>query len=432
MCAFLFIFNFGIVLASDGSIFDVLGPLNWAKAKISSIFSAQEAQVEAENSSDLLVSQNFLVKTSPPDNESSIEKRDFVIIYQVQEGDTLTKIASDFGLSLGTVLWANNLTSASKIKPGQELKVLPVDGVLYIIKKGDIVTAIAEKYKITAESIIDFNNLPADGTIKNGTELVLPGGMALLAAETAAAQAVVAKRAVVSAKQAIYKIALAAAEKFFIIPVSGLVTQGTHNYTPPAIDIANSCGTPIFSAADGVITIVRQTTSRFSSAEGGYGNNIRIQHSNGSLSLYAHLLAGSILVKSGDFVAQGQKIAEIGGGRTEKGLRMAGAGRSSGCHLHFEVRNGINPFTKYRKYSIIKTPVADLAIDENASGAGDSGEPDSQSQGATNSNSTSSLAPTSSFISTKQSATPITNSTPITPPAPTVSMATPSTNNSHQ
>lgn len=402
-------------MASDGSVFDILGPLNWAKAKINSIFNAQEVQTETENSSDLLVSQNFLVKTSPPDNESSIEKRDFVIIYQVKEGDTLTKIASDFGLSIGTVLWANNLSSNSKIKPGQELKVLPIDGVLYTVKKNDTVSAIAGRYKITAEAIIDFNDLPADGAIRDDMELVLPGGTALLAAETAAAQAAAAKKAVVVAKQAAYKIALAAAEKFFIIPVSGIITQGTHSYTPPAVDIANSCGTPIFASADGVVTVVRQTTSRFSSAEGGYGNNIRIQHSNGSLSLYAHLLAGSISVKSGDFVVQGQKIAEIGGGRTEKGLRMAGAGRSSGCHLHFEVRNGINPFTKYRRLSVVKTPVADLAIDENASGAGDSGDSDSQSQGTANSNPASSSAPTS---------------IPVTPPAPVVSVVAPSTTNS--
>lgn len=414
--------------SDDGAVFDVLSPLNWAKAKISSIFSAQEVQAETEQSTDLLVSQNFLVKTSPPDSESSIEKRDFVIIYQVKEGDTLAKIAADFGLSIGTVLWANDLSSTSKIKPGQELKILPVDGVLYTIKKSDNISVIASKYKITAESIIEFNGLPADGAIRNDMEIVLPGGTALLAAETAAAQAAAVKRAVAAAKQTAYKAALAAAGKFFIVPVSGIITQLKHRYTPASsqdIDIANSCGTPAFAAADGVVTSVNTTESRWSSVYGGYGNHLRIQHSNGTMTLYAHLLAGSIAVKSGDFVVQGQKIAEIGGGRTENGLKMAGAGRSSGCHLHFEVRNGINPFSaKYRRLAIVKTPVADLAIDENASGAGDSDNADNQGQETANSG--SAVSPSLASVSTPEQTTTL-NTTPSS-----VVPSAPSTNSSQQ
>lgn len=392
LAVFLFILSFNVVFASVGTIFSA-DRLDWVKSQISGIFSENdnEDQEKTISSQNLIVSQDsYIVKTSSPEADAaSVEqKQELIIDYKVKEGDTLIKIATDFGISLNTLLWANNLNQKSIIQIGQELKVLPIDGVLYTVKKGDTLASISKKYKADQEQIVDFNGLASESILKEELEIIIPGGVMIIVPEastqakkqSSAVQSV--KKSATAAKQAA-KLAWEAAEKFFIIPVSGIITQGKHNYTPPAIDIGNSCGTSIFAAADGIVTVVRETNSRSRSAEGGYGNNIRIQHSDGSLSLYSHLLAGSILVNEGDFVKQGQKIAEIGGGWIKKGVRMAGAGRSSGCHLHFEVRNGINPFTSYpyRKGMVVKTPAANLAIDDSASGAGDSGDEDNQGTG---------------------------------------------------
>ncbi|OEF99678.1 hypothetical protein BHF71_07940 [Vulcanibacillus modesticaldus] len=91
------------------------------------------------------------------------------------------------------------------------------------------------------------------------------------------------------------------------------------------LDIANAFGTPIYSTADGIVT--------FSGRNGGYGNQIVINHGNGLETVYAH--NSKNLVKKGDFVRKGQLIAYMGS-----------TGRSTGSHLHYEVRkNGrrVNP-----------------------------------------------------------------------------------------
>lgn len=82
-------------------------------------------------------------------------------------------------------------------------------------------------------------------------------------------------------------------------------------------DIANSYGTPIYATADGIVT--------FSGRNSGYGNEIIINHGNGFETVYAH--NSKNIVKKGDFVRKGQVIAYMGS-----------TGRSTGAHLHYEVR----------------------------------------------------------------------------------------------
>lgn len=393
---FINLFSFGNVFAAENSFFNE-NPFNWVKAQIGNIFpgDADGEDSQSDNSQDFIVLQNsYVVKTSSPaaSDTSSDQKRDFVINYEVKNGDTLAKISNDYGISLNTLIWANGLNVKSILKEGQELKILPIDGVLYVVKKGDNLSVVAKKYKAEVNDIIDFNDLPADGAIKEGMDLILPNAiLPSSSASTSTSSKSTAKSGSVSqkiasaassAKQKLSAL-YAEAEKFFIIPVSGRITQGKHSYTPPAVDIGNACGTPVFASADGTVTVVRQTTSRSRSAEGGYGNNIRIQHSNSALTLYSHLLYGSLLVGEGDYVKQGQKIAEIGGGKDKKG-RMMGAGRSTGCHLHYEVRNGTNFLVntaKYRKGMVIETPAARLAIDDSNVGAGDAHDNDDDNNG---------------------------------------------------
>ena len=95
-----------------------------------------------------------------------------------------------------------------------------------------------------------------------------------------------------------------------IDPVNGQSAQHT------GLDFPASSGTPILSAAGGVVVVQEYHPS--------YGNMVEIDHGNDLLTRYAH--ASKVLVKKGDLVKRGQKLAEVGS-----------TGRSTGAHLHFEV-----------------------------------------------------------------------------------------------
>jgi murein DD-endopeptidase MepM/ murein hydrolase activator NlpD len=118
----------------------------------------------------------------------------------------------------------------------------------------------------------------------------------------------------------------------FIRPVPGPITSGYGYRTDPVtgatafhsgLDIGASCGTPIKAAGTGTIV-----SAGFNS--GGYGNMTLINHGNGLSTLYGH--QSSIIVSAGQSVTQGQVIGYVGS-----------TGKSTGCHLHFEVRVGGNP-----------------------------------------------------------------------------------------
>ncbi len=96
--------------------------------------------------------------------------------YIVKPGDTLSLIAKKFGLSLNTILWANNLNANSRLKVGQEITILPVDGLVHIVKKGETLSEVAKTYKADPEAIVSFNNLSSPGEIFENQALIIPGG----------------------------------------------------------------------------------------------------------------------------------------------------------------------------------------------------------------------------------------------------------------
>ena len=126
---------------------------------------------------DLSTFQNsILIAKRMPTTFISQEERAEITTYTVQEGNTISSIAASFGISLNTLLWANNLKETSLIRPGDELTILPVSGVSHKVKSGDTIGAIATKYEANTEKIIAFNDLPADGAIKAGQKLIIPDG----------------------------------------------------------------------------------------------------------------------------------------------------------------------------------------------------------------------------------------------------------------
>lgn len=235
--------------------------------------------------------------------------------YTVQEGDTLSFISSDYGVSINTIIWANSLRDADAIRPGMDLKIPPVTGILHKVKKGDTVGSIAKKYTVAENEIISFNSLPLGGELQIDDEIIVPGGK--INTPNAPVQQNAAKRFAY----------LPTLSGYFFQPATGYNWGRIHGRN--GVDVANSCGTPIYAAADGKVT-----TSDAVGYNGGFGKFIKISHPNSTETLYAH--ASKLLVAVGESVSRGQQIAVMGS-----------TGRSTGCHVHFEVHGAKNPLAKY-------------------------------------------------------------------------------------
>jgi surface antigen len=96
--------------------------------------------------------------------------------YSVQSGDTLSMIASKFDITTDTILWANNLSDANSIKPGQALTILPVSGLLYTVASGDTAASLASAYQANAAQILSYNDDEVTG-LAVGEKIIIPDGV---------------------------------------------------------------------------------------------------------------------------------------------------------------------------------------------------------------------------------------------------------------
>jgi len=123
------------------------------------------------------VQENSLQASNPASTDYINDfKADQVVQYTVQSGDNIGSIASNFGVSINTIIWANNLKNPNVLSLGEVLKIPPVTGVIHTIKTGDTVASIAKKYKADADKILSFNSLNNDQPLEIGSELMVPGG----------------------------------------------------------------------------------------------------------------------------------------------------------------------------------------------------------------------------------------------------------------
>lgn len=261
---------------------------------------------------------NALVAPRNPIGIISDDVQDTIVVYLVQKGDVPSVIATKFGISLNTLLWANNIKNPNLIKEGDELIILPVSGVHYEVKKGDTLEAIAKKFKGDSAEIASFNGLAIDEMLEPGSAIIIPDGELTPAPSS---PGTVPSSTVKSSRLA----GLPDYRGYFMRPIfGGRKSRGIHGYN--GIDLANSCGFPVMASAGGTVIIARNA-----GWNGGYGKYIVIAHPNGTQTLYAHL--SMILGSTGQQVAQGSQIAKIGS-----------TGNSTGCHVHFEIRGAKNPF----------------------------------------------------------------------------------------
>ncbi len=247
--------------------------------------------------------KNKLLNSQDTDYSKPVENNKLQITqHTVKRGENLNIIAKKYGVSIDTVCGSNSLKSYDFIKEGLKLQIPNKDGILYKMKKGSNIVDIAKKYKVSVKKIIASNNFSNSDFIPVDSVLFVPDAK---------------PQNIVSG---------------FLWPTRGRrITCSfgwrrnpfNHSYKEfhKGLDIAARYES-IKSTKYGKVT--------YAGWMGGYGNAIIIAHPNGWKSLYGHL--SRIIVKTGQYVKQGQVIA-----------RSGNTGRSTGPHLHFElIKNGSN------------------------------------------------------------------------------------------
>ncbi len=96
-------------------------------------------------------------------------------LHTVEEGDTIGSIAHQYGITVNTLYWANNIEDIDQIMPGDTLFILPVAGLKHIVKENESLDTIAQTYSVETTQIIAFNELPANGRLEQGQEIIIPG-----------------------------------------------------------------------------------------------------------------------------------------------------------------------------------------------------------------------------------------------------------------
>jgi murein DD-endopeptidase MepM/ murein hydrolase activator NlpD len=229
--------------------------------------------------------------------------------FTVREGDTLTDIASYFGLQPQTLVWANELPDPTLIHVSQVLLIPPGDGALVTVAEGDTVELIAERFSVDPDELYDygFNGLDGDGVLQAGQHILVPGDFLPDLPDSSGPQATTAAGEDVAGP----------ATGTFIWPVEGWVSQEFHT-GHPGVDIANEAWTPV-NAMDGGVVIFAGWNDY------GLGYAVGIDHGNGFQTWYGHF-AAQPYVEVGQIIWQGGYLGPMGS-----------TGRSSGPHLHLVV-----------------------------------------------------------------------------------------------
>lgn len=228
------------------------------------------------------------------------------IIYQVKKGDTLTRVAKIYYITLEELITVNEISNPDLILSGDKI-LIPAETKMtqYQVNKGDTLYKIAEKYMIDIRILINYNYLNDPDLLQVGQVINIPH----------------------SKDRNRYHLAARTKKSHFIWPVQGLISSNygwrIHPFTGKrefhsGLDIAVPVGSPVYAAESGVVV--------YSGWSRGYGNLIILRHRDGYLTYYAHNY--KLLLKKNQIVQQGKIIALSGS-----------TGLSTGPHLHFEIRD---------------------------------------------------------------------------------------------
>ncbi|MGL4687356.1 MAG: peptidoglycan DD-metalloendopeptidase family protein, partial [Fusobacteriaceae bacterium] len=297
--------------------------------------------VQDEEGEGILSSNYFTIKrtynfgSSFENNGTFSEKIEEIVIevknidYVIEKGDNLYDIAKKYNIT-EEILKANNPKLGKVIQIGESLKIPSENGVFYKVKKGDSLFKIAQTYKVKVDSFGKYNKLEGN-KLDIGQEIFIKDPN--LKFITLKGKEVVAKKGSSS------KTELAKTENFVMpIKFTGISSPYGNRFHPILKRYIGHAGVDLkaryisaYAAKEGKVT--------FAGTMNGYGKIVIISHENGYETRYAHLNA--IYVSVGTRVNQGDKIAQTGN-----------TGRSTGPHLHFEIRkNGrtMNPMNVAKK-----------------------------------------------------------------------------------
>jgi len=252
-------------------------------------------------------------------NTTVADGSDLMETYKVKAGDTLTGIASKYGVSMMTLWWANNLKSKDDLHLGQTLTIPPVTGLVLTVQASDTLAGLAARYKVDEQEILDANQLE-DPNLVVGQVLAIPGAMG---------------KAVPVPKPEVYSSSGSSAipsgsSRAPAMYSGGALTwpvSGGGNYVSQyfrsghyGLDIAADYGSSVRSGASGTVIFAGWKNN-------GGGYQVWIAHGSGLYTTYNHM--SGVSVGGGQRVAEGQQVGRVGS-----------SGNSTGPHLHFEVWRG--------------------------------------------------------------------------------------------
>ncbi len=252
-------------------------------------------------------------------------RRDKVIEYTIEQGDSLSSIAFHYGVSVATIMWENNLTLRSLLKPGTVLRIPPSTGLMHTVKRGDTLNKIANAYEAKVEDIIKFNKLKDDGSdLVAGEKIMIPNG---IRPEQRAVASIPRSNTVARTPVSVPPSSRSTPSvSGFVWPSAARMITQYYNWKHHAIDLAGPMNTANYAAKAGT---VEKAQCGWNS---GYGCYIIINHGGGVKTLYGH--HNKLLVSPGDYVEAGQTIGLMGNTGKVYGR--------TGIHLHFEIQiNGV-------------------------------------------------------------------------------------------
>lgn len=280
--------------------------------------------------------------------------------YVVAQGDSLWSIANSQNIELDTLVGSNTFKTSARLRPGAILRIPNQEGIFYVMKKGETIEAVCKRYGVSINKVRQVNPEVNVAALRTDDEIFLPGARPegliehhddVKVAEARKSLSSPAKKTAAKEKPALKsemkaerverieriekpakgEVAVRKSGRGFRWPIMGRINSPfgwrQHPITRrrdfhTGIDIKAARNDPIKAAGSGKVV--------YSGWMGGYGKTLVIEHPNGQSTLYAH--CSTLLAGKGANVSQSQTVAKIGT-----------TGRSTGPHLHFEVRNGNSP-----------------------------------------------------------------------------------------